>query len=135
MKRLTVTRDTCANLKHLKRLEQEGFVKVFNVMLENARGSGGRKILPTTILDHSRLDECVLAGKDSVYEDIVEIIGRNNIKDAMFLEAHIRNGHDYFVTEDKDDILNRRAELKNKFGVKIVTSKELEDICHELYGL
>lgn len=73
----------------------------------------------------------IKAENDCTYDEIRKIIGVEHVKDAMQLEAHIRNGHDYFVTEDTD-FLKKREELIREFDVKIVTPEELESICDKL---
>lgn len=126
----SITRDSCANVKILKDLEQKGFIKVFDVMLENGRKNKKvkDKIKPVFIVGTSLLGEMVLANKDCKYDDIRNIIGKQHIKDSMYLEAHIRNEFDYFVTEDRD-FLDKRQELEDKFLVRIVTPQELQKIC------
>ena len=125
-----ITLDSSANLKLLKALEKQGYVEINNVMLENGRETKKvkNKILPTLVLNHSILGESVLGGSDNIYENIRKIIGYDHVKDAMHLEAHIRNNHDYFITEDKD-FLNKREELEKKFNIKIKTPEELQKIC------
>ncbi len=130
-KKLSVTRDSGANVKVLKMLERAGYVEVYDLMLENGRENKKvkKKILPVAVCDSgARWGECVLSGEDSTYGDIRKVIGRQNIQDAMHLEAHIRNEHDYFVTEDTD-FLKVRDRLNEKFSVKIVTPSELKEIC------
>ncbi len=74
------------------------------------------------------MGEAVYAGVDNKYMEIREVLGADKVKDAMKLEAHLRNKLDYFVTED-NDFLKKREILKNKFGVNIVTPQELESVC------
>ena len=127
----SVTRDSGANVKILKRLQNAGLIKIYDVMLENGRENTRvkDKILPVLILSSdARLGEAVLGGEDSVYEDIRKIIGKKNVEDAMHLEVHIRHKHDYFATEDHH-FLDVRDELNKKFDVKIVTPEKLEIIC------
>lgn len=126
----SITRDSGANVKALKLLESKGFIKIFDVMLENGRENKRvkDKILPIGVWGHALWGEAVWAGDNSKYDDIRTVIGKNNIKDAMHLEAHIRSSHDYFVTED-NDFLNKRDILAQKFGVKIITLQELKKIC------
>jgi predicted nucleic acid-binding protein len=130
-----ITRDSGANVKKLKTLEQQGYIEIYDVKLENGRENKKvkEKILPVLVLDHARLGECVLGGEDTVYDDIRKIIGKNNIEDAMHLEAHIRNKHDYFVTEDTD-FLKVKNELQEKFSIKIVTPDDLMSIFMNKYA-
>ena len=123
---LNVTRDSSANVKILKELENKGYIKIYDVMLENGRENKRikEKILPVAVWDHCCWDEAVWGGDDCVYDEIRKILGTDHIEDAMHLEAHIRNRHDYFVTEDTD-FLKKRKELHGRFGVKIATPEEL----------
>lgn len=132
MKPLSVTRDSGANVKLLKKLEKDGLIKIHDVMMENGRVNKKvkEKILPTGVWNHSVWGEFVWGSDDSAYDDILKIIGKNHIEDVMHLEAHIRSKQDYFVTEDRD-FLDKREELKAAFPVKIVTPTELEGICRQ----
>lgn len=132
MEILSVTRDSGANVKFLLGLQNDGFIKIHDVMLENGRENKKvkDKVLPVGVYNHGKWGEFVWGGKDTTYDDVRQIIGRDNIKDAMHLEAHIRNKHDYFVTEDRD-FLDKREELETKFNIKIVTPQELEKICRQ----
>jgi predicted nucleic acid-binding protein len=60
------------------------------------------------------------------------LVGGNNVKDAIMLEAHLRSGNDYFVTEDKDDILSKRSELEEHFNIKVISPTELEILLSDL---
>ena len=98
-------------------------------MTENQTNSIKSKILPVAVYNHTKYNECVYGDENSSYGPIRETIGKQNIGDAIKLEAHIRNNHDYFVTEDTD-FLNKRRELTEKFGITIVTPLELASICN-----
>ncbi len=125
---IRVTRDSGANLKILKKLELLGLIDIHDVMLENGRNTKkvSKKILPVAVFDHARWDEAVFAEEGNKYDDIRSILGKEKVKDAMQLEAHLRNKLDYFVTEDTDFILIREV-LKEKFGAEIVTPEELAE--------
>ncbi len=130
---LKITRDSSANVKLLKKLENKGLIKIFDVMLENGRENRKikEKILPIGVWGHSRWDECVWGDEDNKYDEILHLIGRQNIKDAMHLETHLRSENDYFVTQDKDDILSKRDELLKQFGIKAVSPEELQLILNK----
>ncbi len=125
----TVTKDINANYKKLKALERKGFIKVINIRLENNRGRKNA-ILPTATLGHTHLSEMQLevtmsSSQKSVLDKLKQIIGVNNIKDCIHLEAHIRDGYDYFVTEDTD-VLDKREQLVKEFPkLQIYTTVEL----------
>ncbi len=125
-----ITRDANANVKILKSLEKKGLLEIYDVMLENGRENKKirNKILPDGVCNHSRCDECVVGSdEDGIFGDIYKILGKNKLEDAMHLEAHIRNKHDYFITED-NDFLQKREMLEAKFGVNILTPKELQEL-------
>jgi len=123
-----ITRDANANVKILKSLEKKGLLEIYDVMLENGRENKKirNKILPVGVCNHSRCGECVVGSdEDNIFEDICKILGKNKIEDAMHLEAHIRNKHDYFITEDKD-FLQKKEILKARFAIEILTPIELQ---------
>jgi len=124
-----VTRDSGANVKVLRQLELDGLITVFDILLENGRENRKvkQKIKPIGVWGHSRWGESVWADKnDPAYEQILAIVGHDNVKDAMHLEAHLRSGNDVFVTEDTDFLKNRRA-LEAQFACTILTPAELKD--------
>lgn len=125
----TITRDSGANVKILKKLENAGLIQVTDVLLENGRENRQvkNKEPAIAVIGHSRIGECVIAANDTPYDAIRDIIGRDpqHVKDAMHLETHMRLGNDYFVTEDRDFLDNRDA-LQCEFGCEIVTPHELE---------
>jgi hypothetical protein len=59
---------------------------------------------------------------------------RNHLRDAMILEAHIREGRDVFVTENTKDFIkgDRRDVLERLCQTKIVTVAEF---CAEIATL
>lgn len=130
---IRITRDSGANVKLLKELEQNGYIKIYDVVLENGRENKKvkNKIVPVLVLGHARLGECVLNGKSNQYKAILDIIGNDNVKDAMYLEAHFRSGNDYFVTEDKGDILIKKDELEKQLAIKVSSPEELSEICRK----
>lgn len=129
MTKVKITRDSGANLKIIKRLEKMGFVDVYDVKYENETKKVKNKVLPIGVWDRTKWDECVWAGSDCSYDSIRETIGKENIGDAIKLEAHIRMKNDYFVTEDHD-FLDKRSQLKRKFKINILTSEELKKLCN-----
>ena len=124
---IKITRDSGANLKILRSLEKKGLIEIHDVLLENRTGRVSQKILPVAVWGQTKYGECVWASDDCKYDRIREIIGKNNIGDAIKLEAHIRNRFKYFITED-NDFLNRRSTLYREFKVNILTPVELSEI-------
>ena len=130
-RKVKITRDASANVKILKNLENRNLIEIHDVMLEGGRDNKKvkNKILPVGVWNHSRWDEFLWASdEDNTYEELMKIVGNDKIEDAMHLEAHIRNKHDYFVTED-NDFLHKREILNEKFGVIILTPNELQKLC------
>jgi hypothetical protein len=129
-KSLKITRDSGANLTILKELEKHGCIEIHDVLGENETVKVENKSNPVAVVGHCKLgDGSVYAGNDCKYSGIVEVIGKDNIQDARKLETHVRYKHDYFVTEDKDDILSNWLELKNKFGIKVIDPEKLKELC------
>jgi predicted nucleic acid-binding protein len=56
---------------------------------------------------------------------------RRQLRDALILEAHIREGRDVFVTNDKKAFVNhgKREKLEAAFSIRILTSQEFLDAC------
>lgn len=130
-KTFSVTRDSGANLKKLRRLEQEGYIKIHDVLGENETSKVPEKIQPVGVWGYFRWnDGSVYAGRGCAYSEIRKVIGAQNIQDARKLEAHIRKGNEYFVTEDRD-FLDVKDELKEKFDVVVVRPEELRCICQK----
>lgn len=107
----------------------------------------GPVIYETAVVGESRLGESVV-GSDKevdVFEKLLEIISsssfpkpgkrsnlsngeRRQLRDAMILTAHIREGRDIFVTEDIKGFIGRNNEIKDKietlFKTKIMRKQE-----------
>lgn len=128
-KMITVTKDSGANFRILRRLERQGLISICEVELENETPKIKKKIKPIGVFGQVKYGKAVFSSKESgnMYREILGIIGNAQYKDSLHLEAHIRNGFDYFVTED-NDFLGKRKELKKRFNVQIVTPEELEEI-------
>lgn len=122
----TVTADISANLKKLRRLEISGLIEIYQIKIEDPSPKT-KKSLPTGVWGHTKWDKCVWADGEGArsFEQIKKIIGAHNVKDAMHLGDHIRDGRDYFVTEDRD-ILDHRDVLQKTFpGLEIRATDEL----------
>lgn len=118
----TVTVDVNTNDQKLKILEKKGILKIYRIRIENNRNKPDA-ILPTSIIGHIVLGSMRFgsARQTRVFERLKKIIGVNNIKDCIHLEAHIRDGRDYFVTEDHD-VLDKIILLKEEFPqLKVIT--------------
>lgn len=122
-----ITKDIGANLKKLRTLERKGLIELFQVKIETHTPKIKNKDLPNGVWGHTKFNEMLWTSEDdaSRFEKIKEIIGKNNIEDAIHVDTHIREKRDYFVTEDTD-ILNCKDELEQTFkGLKIRTPDEL----------
>lgn len=105
----------------------------------------------TVVLDESCFGQAVL-GSDSdrdMFEEFLVIISngsfpkvgqrenltqgqRRQLRDAMILSAHIREGRDIFVTNDIRGFIsdNRRKQIEERFNTKIMTSVEFLNLCN-----
>lgn len=112
----------------------------------------GGPIRETFVLDESRLDEGALGADDSQtrLDTILRILGsgsfpplgqrehlslgqRRQLRDAMSLEAHWRDGRDVFVTEDGDFIDHgRREQLEALCSTRI---RRVGEFCEYVRGL
>lgn len=121
---ITITRDSNVNMKILGYLKTEGFIKIFDVDIEDVPNKT-LKTAPIAVFGYLELDKSVLSDRHNEYDDIRKIIGKSNIGDAIKIEGHIRSGNDYFVTEDRDDILSHRNKFEENFNIKILNTVEL----------
>jgi len=124
MKKVKITRDSCANLRKLKKLADLGYIEIHDVSFENKTPKVKNKILPVGVYGQTKYGECLYAGKDCKYDEIRSVLGKQNIGDAIKLEAHTRNGFEYFVTEDSD-FLRKKGILARKFGIKVISPNDL----------
>lgn len=106
---------------------------------------GGGRVRETLVLDESRLDEAVLGGEDAParFEAILDIISngsfpragkrdslprgqRKQLRDAMILEAHARDGRDVLVSNDERAFIRdgRRGRLEALCSTRIMTVEE-----------
>lgn len=125
----TVTKDISANYKKLRILEKKGIIKIIYIKIENNRTREDAK-LPTAVLGtdgQAVLGSMKLGSNEQakVLEKLKGIIDPIHLRDCMHLEAHLRDGYDYFATEDTD-ILDKRLMLESEFaGLKVRTPDEL----------
>lgn len=124
---LKVTADSGANLKLLRKLEKQGFINITVVDLENGKGNKIKsKVGPVGVWGKFKWgDGSVWANKDSIYQDVLAVVGRLNYQDARQLEAHFRLQNHIFVTEDLGDILSNKTALKQKFGITVMSPVDL----------
>jgi len=106
------------------------------------------KVLETGVYGEARFGQAVYASEQSAetLEQILRIISNNafpssrsklsegqmhQFRDALILEAHIRDGRDIFVTGDAKAFIGhgRREELRKALGVRILTRPEFVAAC------
>lgn len=123
----SVTLDSGANLKLMRKLEREGRISIIVVDLENGKDNKVRKkVGPVGVWGHVKWgDGSAWGSKGNIYSELLKITDKQHIQDARHLEAHYRTGNDIFITEDKDDILSKSHELKKKFNIIVMSSNEL----------
>ena len=158
MKRVRITLDT--NLVTSDRVQhiaqQRGFeiavVTVTEREVENTRLQAHvtplEKVSETAVWDESRWDASAVWGSEAsgkTLADILDIITHGGwprnpnerteghhrqLRDAMILEAHARDGRDIFVTNDKKGFIRagRRAELESLLETRIMTEQEFLNV-------
>ena len=126
--KVSITADSGANLKLLKGLERQGFITITVVNLENGKQNNvSDKIGPVGVWGKCAWgDGSVWGSEDSIYKQVLSIVGGNNYQDARHLEAHFRSGNDIFVTGDVGDILSKKDALFEQFRIRVMSSKELQ---------
>ncbi|MHB0868239.1 MAG: hypothetical protein ACYC5J_02155 [Chloroflexota bacterium] len=113
----------------------------------------GGPVGETFVLDESRLDEGVLGADDTLFESILRIISngsfpppgtrdnltegeRRQLRDAMILEAHWREGRDILITNDAKAFIgkdgSRREELEGLCSTRIMNAREFQAFCDNL---
>ena len=55
---------------------------------------------------------------------------RQKVTDVHHLTGHLMAGHDAFVTSDHDDMLKKRADLRARTGIVIVSPAETVQMAH-----
>ncbi len=129
-KKLSVTADSGANLKLLRKLERQGFIMITAVNLENGKQNRvSDKIGPVGVWGKSKWgDGSVYASEDNIYARVLSVVGKDNYQDARHLEAHYRSGNDIFVTEDAGDILSKKDALFERFGIRVMSPEDLKSL-------
>jgi len=125
----TVTMDTSADFQRLKKLQDKQLIRVEKVSIENDIKQVCTTHTTVGILGAAHLP--FRLGPYDIYETILSIIGKQNINDAMILEAHIHSGNDYFVTNNVNDFIKngKREKLQAVFrGLRILLIGELESL-------
>ena len=126
---ISVTLDSGANLKLMRRLQNKGFITITAVNVENGKENNVKdKIGPVGVWGHFKWEDGSVWGTEgNIYKQALSIVGAYNIQDARHLEAHNRSGNDIFVTEDKDDILNKASLISESLGITVMSPSELEN--------
>jgi len=133
-------------MNKIEELAEKGKVKIFvtsTMETEFKKGKGYQKgseklenynmDIEIAVWGHSRFGASKFgAEKDSkLFNKIKEILypgerelNDNQIKDSMYLQTHINYKRDYFLTDDKEHILSKKDELKNKLNITVCTPQE-----------
>ena len=97
--------------------------------------------------DESEWGNCVWGGSDNYLEELLQILSdgsfpknrasltggqRRQLRDAMILEVHLRNGRDILVTNDARAFIGhgRRQAIEAQFKTKIMTANEYIAYCN-----
>lgn len=85
------------------------------------------------VWSHSRFGSCKFGSKEDSkrFNEIKKILFPNlkeltdeQIKDSMHLQTHLHYNRDFFITDDKKHILNKKDELKERLKLLVCTPKE-----------
>ena len=107
------------------------------------------KVPETAVWGESKWGKAVWASEESYLEEILSIISngsfpkihhqltsgqRRQLRDAMILEAHIREKRDIFVSNDERGFLRygKREKLEAKFGTRIMSLAEFQEFLDSL---
>ncbi|MBO9436292.1 hypothetical protein J7394_18880 [Ruegeria sp. R13_0] len=126
----TVTWDPSADLRLLRKLEQQGYIELWGVNIEavvtTKKIKPERKSLPTGFIDSpfATIGNAKIASDETPFERINAILGRGHHADALHLEDHIVSGRDLFATSDTD-FLKHRKQLEKEFKIRIMTAQEI----------
>ena len=128
--KVSVTADSGANLKLLRKLERQGLITITAVNLENGKQNKvSHKVGPVGVWGKSKWgDGSVYGSEDNIYEQVLSVVGGHNYQDARHLEAHYRSGNNIFVTEDLGDILSKKEALFEQLGIRVMSPEELKSV-------
>lgn len=85
------------------------------------------------VWSHSRFGSCKFGSKEDSkrFNEIKKILFPNlkelndeQIKDSMHLQTHLHYNRDFFITDDKKHILNKKDELKKRLNLLVCTPRE-----------
>ena len=67
-----------------------------------------------------------------VWEDDAALMAkwRRKVTDVHHLTGHLMAGHDAFVTSDHDDMIKKRADLRARTGIVVVSPAEAVQMAH-----
>lgn len=112
----------------------------------------GGNLTEEFVLGESELGKAKLGSTKNTLEELLQIIGdgsfpkigsrnllskgqRNQLRDAMILETHIREKRDILISDDKKAYIggdeSKRKKLEQRFGVKVITSEEFIRLVRE----
>lgn len=73
--------------------------------------------------------------KTKFYNWIEKIVWKQNKTDVLHLDSAIKSWASFFITNDKDDIFNKKDELENLLWIKILYQNNLQELFDEVYYL
>ena len=78
------------------------------------------------------VDDDNIAAVDALLEDDAALMAkwRRKVTDVHHLTGHLMAGHDAFVTSDHDDMLKKRADLRARTGIVVVSPAEAVQMAH-----
>ena len=125
---LTVTCDRNSDIKTLRKLEQQGKIKIYGVAIEGHEDN--RKLSNKTLVPAYIGSPFAIVGNSRIVpnetpkKEIEQIIGRQHHGDVLHFLDHVISDRDVFVTDDNDFLL-RRCVLEKRFDTRIQTVDEL----------
>ncbi len=122
---ISVAVDQGVNLKKLKRLQQKGLIKLFQIhnleqLFEQVEPQGGVFTLDVSSLDGPDM----LAGGN--LDSTKSLFNKKSETDFMHIYGAYLNGNEYFITDNPRDFINdgRREELEAELGLKVRRTEE-----------
>ena len=122
--------------QELKNLQKEGFVELYMFKYENKNRHIPNSGVPSraTWADMKNYTWADAPGRwndysgSDKYERIVSVLGLANKRvDILHLDSAYKNQCEVFMTNDKDDIWSKRAELETLLGMRIYNVFEISE--------
>lgn len=120
----------------LKEMEKKGLIEAIYFPYENIIRKIKKLAPPSKVswneMDNFSWEVVELTWKDSgevsnKFEEIEELIGKNNKTDIKHLDSAYREKCEAFITEDKKDIYSKRKELHELLNISVFLQSNLEE--------